>query len=80
MNKYLASATEDVPETGHAWAAPPGRFPEDDFLRDRKFKIHRRPKGKEATWLFKGIVFKHSEALQKASGMETDAKQSKPLR
>lgn len=39
------------------------RFPDDERLREHKFKIHERPKSGKNTWIRYGDVFSESKAL-----------------
>lgn len=64
-------ATERVPEDcRHPWAAPAGRFPQDDRLREHLFTIASRRKGQEARWCRGGELWTETLALQECKRLE----------
>lgn len=61
----MAKKKDDDDE--HGWAAPAGRYPNDDLLRKHGFQIHSRVRKREnlvSSWTMNGKVYTEEEALK----------------
>ena len=68
MPKKKTEVTEFAPQETfsavHAFADCTGRFAVDQLLREWGFKIHARPKNKEAVWKLYDKLYKHNDAIK----------------
>ncbi len=70
-SKLGASASEQV-DTSHSFADHTDRFPNDQRLRKCGWKIHARPKGKEALWSKDGVILPFSIVLGRIPSISLD--------
>lgn len=70
-SKLSASASEQA-DTTHAFADSTDRFPNDQRLRKYGWKIHARPRGKEALWIKDGVILPFSIVLGRIPSIPLD--------
>ena len=70
----VAPSRRSEDDTTHAWAADPGRHPEDDRLRAAGFVIHDRPpRPAEPIWRGpSGELLTQTEALRTVRSVEDE--------
>lgn len=70
-SKFGRLASEEV-DTTHAFADHTDRFPNDQRLRKYGWKIHARPKGKEALWVRDGEILPFSVVMGRIPSISLD--------
>lgn len=70
-SKVGTSASEQV-DTSHAFADGTDRFLNDQRLRKYGWKIHARPKGREALWIRDGEILPFSIVLGRVPSIALD--------